>query len=139
MASIEVKDDAARNLIGSIISRVSALEDIEQDLEFKREVVEVIAANNQQVFASTGSAIGSDWKGNDLVRSGTLKRAYTSTSSLTLTVTNNSLIIGTSVPYASFVNDKYKFVGLTNSGVQGISQAIDNYIKRLENRNSFRR
>lgn len=76
----------------------------------KAQMQGIIQRNFETIWNTKGVAIGADWKGNDLVKTGELRRSLTGA---TITTDKNSISITATPPYASYVNAKYLFMELT--------------------------
>lgn len=70
----------------------------------------IIQKNFENIWNTRGAAINSDWQGNDLVNTGSLRRSLTGG---TINVSGTTISITATPPYASYVNDKYTFMQLT--------------------------
>jgi len=76
----------------------------------------IISDNFENVWNTRGIAIMENWKGNDLVKTGRLRRSLTSGTIDIDDYSGRGLItisITATPPYASYVNKKYKFMELT--------------------------
>jgi len=138
MSSIVIKANSAIAAITRLRARVTQLDKIQEDVQFKQDMRTALAANFQQIWASQGAAIGSDWKGNTLVKSGRLRASLTNTQNLVLQQVGDSILIGSSVSYAPYVNNMYKFYGITTSANNAIGTAVGEFWRRTANQTDLR-
>jgi len=138
MSSIRIKTGPAAAAIASLRARVLQLDKIQEDLQFKQDMRTALAANFQQIWASQGTAIGSDWRGHTLVKSGRLRGSLTNTQNLVLRQVGDSILIGSSVSYAPYVNNMYRFYGITTSTNNAIGSAVGRFWQRTANTTALR-
>jgi len=87
-------------------------------------VTEVLGESFTDVWDSRGAAIGQEWGDVTLVQTGNLRASLVSPVVTRLT---SGWRVETTVPYASFVNDRYEFMGLTDEAVRRIGEyVVDN-------------
>ncbi len=88
----------------------------------------VVTSNFRRVWASKGSNIGSDWNGNDLIKSGQLFATLTDGSNISFQGSQINIVANT--PYASFVNARYPFMELD---ARAMNELFLSYTGELEN------
>lgn len=135
---ITTNSSEAKNLIARLQNKLTAINNIQSDIQFKSDVSEAIADGFQQIWSTRGSAIGADWDGHDLVRTGRLRNSLINPSRLDMRVIGNTLIISGGTPYASYVNDSFRFLGITNTTNNMITDAISSYIRKTINSSTTR-
>lgn len=88
----------------------------------------IVAENYQDIWSSKGAAISSDWNGNTLVKSGRLRSSLTNPSRLVVRQSGGLISFGTSVPYGKYVNNMYRFEGLTAEAVGQIDDLVEDFL-----------
>ena len=78
----------------------------------------ILKENFREVFSSRGSDIGSNWKGNDLVDTGRLRSLLTSGSAIK--TSGGKISVRLPEGYL-FLNDRYKFLGVSRDNLKKIS------------------
>lgn len=76
------------------------------------EIKQILSDNYAEIWETKGEAIGSDWKGNDLVKTGTLRSEMISTTRM---ISTGFAVISTVPAKYKKVNERYPFVGLTEN------------------------
>lgn len=112
-------------------------EDIQDDLQnldaylaagVINDMRDIVADNYQDIWSSKGAAINSNWNGNTLVKSGRLRNSLTNPNQLVVRQTGGLISFGTSVPYGKYVNDMYRFEGLTADAVDQIDDLVEEFL-----------
>jgi len=108
---------------------VELIQDLEQNDYFREVCKNIIKKNFREVWSSQGASINEDWNERTLVKTGNLRDSLT-TNRINITITKNTLIFNSTVPYASFVNDLYKFYGLSAATENDLSSAVGEVLRR---------
>ena len=109
----------------SLLGRIDAWQDNAQSFfdspELSTYITELVRENFRDIWDSEGDAIGEDWNGLTLVRSGNLRASWEEASVLPIP---GGYRITTPVPYSSFVNDRYTFVALTEQTADELAEFV---------------
>jgi len=100
---------------------VNLIQDFTNDQYFRSQITEIINKNFQDIWNTQGSSIGENWKGRTLVKTGNLRNSLT-TPRISVRVTNNVVYFNSPVPYASFVNEMYRFYGVSAETTEEIAE-----------------
>lgn len=111
-----------------ITSDANLLVNIVNDAQFRLVVQDIIGENFEIIWTSKGAAIDSDWNGHDLVQSGRLRDAMTNNPSFR--IVGNTIVFNTDVPYGVFVNNLYRYMGITNAAKSKLTNAVIDYLDR---------
>lgn len=74
------------------------------------ETRQAVKENFEEIWATKGAAIGADWQGNDLVRTG---RLYSIMTDPALATWDDGVLNIPLPPQYVALNEKYRFFGLT--------------------------
>lgn len=107
---------------------INLLQNLLNDRVFLDELTQLIEESYEEIWDTEGGAIGEDWNGNTLVDTGNLKMAATKT--LDVTVSSSDVFFTVNIPYASFVNDLYKFNAITPDTPKRVEDLIKSYLAR---------
>ena len=105
------------------------LEDMLDDPYFVQRAEEIISDNFQGIWASKGGDIGADWNGYDLVQTGNLRDSLTNTARLRVIQVGNVITFGSNVDYAPYVNDRYRFFGVTQYTALELSDLVGEFLR----------
>jgi phage gpG-like protein len=109
------------NLIAATERRQENIDSFFEGADLSTFIEQVLAESFEDVWSSEGQAIGEDWNGRTLVQTGRLRDSLTSPVVLRI---NGGWRVETRVPYASFVEDRYRFMALTDEAAQRIAQYV---------------
>ena len=127
MISFSGFDDVIK-IFDNLNDDLRMLSKLETDPRFLADLKVILSENFDEIWSSQGGAIGENWKGNDLIDSGELKASFKS-GNIEVTVTADGITFGTSVNYAKYVNEKYRFMGITGSTDEKIAQLVIKYLQ----------
>ena len=128
--SIEVEGiDDLLKMLDDLESDLTSLGMLPEEQSFVNLATDLVAKNFQEIWASDGAAIGENWGGNSLVGSGRLRNSFTNPTALRVSVQGNTITFGSNVPYASYVNNTYEFIGITQASAQGGSEIVDQWLR----------
>lgn len=96
---------------------------------FIDDLRDIVANNFDRVFDTRGSNIGSNWNGNDLVRSGELKLSVTSPGRLDVQLVGNAVVFSSTVNYSKHVNNRYEFFGIDDTFNRELGNLVSNYLQ----------
>ena len=114
---IELVDDLEHDL--------NMVKDIADDDTFVEELRSIMADNFGDIWVTKGRAIGSDWNGRTLVQTGNLRDSLRNEMRLRVRrVGPNLLVFDSSVFYAQYVNQLYRFYGVTDEAEGDIASAV---------------
>jgi phage gpG-like protein len=127
---IEIK--GLNNLMDLVSDLSQDLENLDLYLEqdFDDDMRGIISENYEQIWRTEGAAIGEDWDGHTLVKTGRLRNSLTNPGSLQVRVQGDLIIFGTNVPYAPYVNAMYTFEGLTPEAVGKMDDLVGDFLKQ---------
>jgi hypothetical protein len=114
--------------INKVVSDIASLDSILSDPKFISDLRVVIAENYDDIWDSQGAAIGEDWNGRDLIQTGRLKASLTVPGQIDIQIFGDSIVFGTTVPYATDVSQGITFAGITNETPNAISELIAKYL-----------
>lgn len=122
-------------IINLLIQDMYSLKILEQNAYFIERLKLIVAENFSSVWNSEGSIINESWKGRDLVDTGNLRSSLTNARRLKLTQVGSLIIVSSEVSYAEWVNDDYKFYGISSESQQKLTSLIGEYLKANGNIN----
>jgi len=108
---------------------VRLVQDLSRDAYFLDLAKDAINKNFEAIWRSKGVAINEDWNGRTLVKTGNLRNSLT-TNRIQLRVAGDILYFESTVYYAGFVNDLYRFYGITQETSKKLSEAVGTILKR---------
>lgn len=129
-ANLRINTEELAGIVRKINLRIDAMGDMQRDVQFKSSIKEIAADAWSTVWATRGTAIGSNWAGHDLLITGNLRNSLASVSRLNMQLIGNRIILGTDVDYASYVNDSYNFMRINNLLKDPILNEVGDYWKR---------
>jgi len=114
---VELVDDLEHDL--------NMVKDIADDDMFVEELRTIMADNFGDIWVTKGRAIGSDWNGRTLVQTGNLRDSLRNEMRLRVRrVGPDLLVFDSSVFYARYVNQMYRFYGVTDEAEGDIASAV---------------
>ena len=108
---------------------VELIEGLTSNDKFLRALEALVLENFDRVFNTQGRNINEDWDGNSLVDTGRLKLSVTSSGEIGIQVIGNTVVFSSSVAYASYVNDKFRFVGVDDEFDSDLSDMVSRFLK----------
>ena len=114
---VELVDDLEHDL--------NMVKDIADDDMFVEELRTIMADNFGDIWVTKGRAIGADWNGRTLVQTGNLRDSLRNEMRLRVRrVGPDLLVFDSSVFYARYVNQMYRFYGVTDEAEGDIASAV---------------
>lgn len=108
---------------------VKLISNLEQNDYFREVCRDIIKKNFTEVWRSKGRAINEDWAGRTLVKSGNLRDSLT-TNRIDVAFVGGALVFSSPVYYSTFVNDLYKFYGITEAANDDLTSAVGEVLRR---------
>jgi hypothetical protein len=108
---LTIQGSGIQDLINKLSSPLTSQE--------KAKIQDIVKGNFSDVWATDGASIGADWNGRDLVESGALKASLTSGTPATFNATGFNITSNRN--YASFVNNRYRFMTLSSTSLKQIA------------------
>ena len=105
------------------------LQELEDNQVFRAEVQKILQKNFTDIWATRGAAINESWDGHTLVQTGNLRNSLT-TNRLQIRVIGNRLYFESNVSYAPYVNDLYRFYGITPTAADALDDAVSEVLKK---------
>ena len=118
-----------REVVADLQHDVDLLKDLEEDRVFIEAVREAIKDNFREVWSTQGTAIGEDWSGRTLVKTGNLRSSLT-TDRLKITITRQALIFSSDASYGRYVNELYRWAGISPRTQNKINDAVGEVLRR---------
>lgn len=120
---VELVDDLEHDL--------NMLKDLADDDTFVEELRTIMADNFGDIWVTRGRAIGSDWNEKTLVQTGNLRDSLRNEMRLRVRrVGPNLLVFDSSVFYAQYVNQLYRFYGITDEAEGDMASAVGAVLRK---------
>lgn len=120
---VELVDDLEHDL--------NMVKDLADDDTFVEELRTIMADNFGDIWVTKGRAIGSDWNGKTLVQTGNLRDSLRNEMRLRVRrVGPNLLVFDSSVFYAQYVNQLYRFYGITDEAEGDMASAVGAVLRK---------
>lgn len=118
-----------RPMIEALEHDIMLVEQAFKNPEFVASLKQIIGDNFTIIWATEGSAIGEDWNGNTLVRTGNLRDSLRRPDRLQVRLQGTTISFGSDASYAAFVNALYRFMGFVSGTEDRIVELLNEYVR----------